>query len=78
MKSINTTILLLSGIFFLSCQGSSEFEIDVLTAKRDSLKDAKASISTQISDLESSIATLDTSIEKRITVVTAVDLQPTT
>ena len=78
MKSINTTILLLSGIFFLSCQGSSELEIDVLTAKRDSLKDAKASISTQISDLESSIATLDTSIEKRITVVTAVDLQPTT
>ncbi len=76
MKSINTSLVLLSGILLLSCQSTSEQGIDALKAKRDSLKEAKAEISTNISDLESDIALFDTNTEKRVTMVTAIDLAP--
>jgi membrane fusion protein (multidrug efflux system) len=76
MKSVTYSIILLSGIFLAACQGTPETDIDVLKAKRDSLKEVKSNVSNEISDLEANIAMLDTSSEKRITVVTSLQLEP--
>lgn len=73
MRTSQLLIITSFSLLIWACSGEQgNSNLSQLKAKKDSLTQLKADISSRISQLEAEIAEKDTSIEKRVTAVTAV------